>query len=342
MKRVVAFGNPLLDTTVFINDSYLLNKYNLQDDGQKEIGLEEMERLSSDIKSYKEYYTAGGCSQNALRVLQWLLQKQCEATIFGSVGHDQEANILKKLIEDDGVTTRYILQENLPTGKTIALVKELNRSLVAYLGAAENLPLESLLAETEFHDYLKNADFIYMEGFFLTNRVNAAQYILNLCNQINKIFIFNISGEYLLNILPDTVKYFVENSDVVFGNKREYEALRNQMGMRSLEELADYIIKNGKNRMKEYGKIVIITDGANMGKCFYGGDRIHNFVVPLLNTEDIKDTTGAGDAFTGGFIAGLCSEKSIEECAKIGCYAAHEIIKQTGCSIPRFIPNILE
>lgn len=49
MKKVVAFGNPLLDTTIFIYDTILLDKYNLKLDGQKEITENEMKRLSQDI-----------------------------------------------------------------------------------------------------------------------------------------------------------------------------------------------------------------------------------------------------------------------------------------------------
>ena len=50
MKRVIAFGNPLLDTIVLLQDKSLLEKYNLDVDGQKEISLSEMEALKEDIK----------------------------------------------------------------------------------------------------------------------------------------------------------------------------------------------------------------------------------------------------------------------------------------------------
>ncbi|KAJ8949240.1 hypothetical protein NQ318_022753 [Aromia moschata] len=75
MKTVVAFGNPLLDTTLLVKDDFLLNKYNLKEDDQKEITKNEMQNICNDIISYEKNQSAGGCAQNSLRVLQWLLKK---------------------------------------------------------------------------------------------------------------------------------------------------------------------------------------------------------------------------------------------------------------------------
>ncbi|KAJ8935430.1 hypothetical protein NQ314_012850 [Rhamnusium bicolor] len=342
MKTVIAFGNPLLDTTIFVRGNSLLDKYNLKEDGQMEVTENEMKSISEEISGYKQNNSAGGCSQNSLRVLQWLLKKQCNAIIFGSVGKDNEAVLLKQLVEGDGVHTRYIQQDDLPTGKTIAIVKGTYRSLVAYIGAAEKLPLNDLLAVQDFHALVQESNFVYVEGFFLTNRIETARYILDFCNMHNKIIIFNISGEYVCNSYPEAVKYFVKNSDIVFGNRREFEALTKIMNLENIEELTNGLIENGKNKIEEYGNIIIITDGCKPGTCIYKGGRTEHFDVPAIEEKDITDTTGAGDAFTGGFIAGLCKNKSIKECAKIGCYSAFHIIKQTGCTLPNFQPDILD
>ncbi len=49
-----------------------------------------------------------------------------------------------------------------------------------------------------------------------------------------------------------------------------------------------------------------------------GDDRIH---VGAYDIEVI-DTTGCGDAFTAGFIAGLADGRSLEECAHLGTASA--------------------
>jgi sugar/nucleoside kinase (ribokinase family) len=49
-----------------------------------------------------------------------------------------------------------------------------------------------------------------------------------------------------------------------------------------------------------------------------GEERIH---VPCYEI-DVVDTTGCGDAFTAGFIAGLANDRSLEECAHLGTASA--------------------
>ena len=46
--------------------------------------------------------------------------------------------------------------------------------------------------------------------------------------------------------------------------------------------------------------------------------------------KNILDTTGAGDAYAGGFIRGLALQKHPSICGKIGSVAASEIISHFG------------
>ena len=58
----------------------------------------------------------------------------------------------------------------------------------------------------------------------------------------------------------------------------------------------------------------------------HGGGRIEVAAVPA----QVVDTTGAGDAYAGGFLAGMASGKPLPECGKMGSKAAAEIISQYG------------
>ncbi|KAJ8949241.1 hypothetical protein NQ318_022754 [Aromia moschata] len=103
----------------------------------------------------------------------------------------------------------------------------------------------------------------------------------------------------------------------------------------NVAELTRYWMKSGKNGLEPYGKIIVITDGPRTGTCIYKGNAV-NFDVSPIEEQDVIDTTGAGDAFVGGFIAGLCIDKSLKDCAQIGCDAAYHIIKQRGCTLPNY------
>jgi sugar/nucleoside kinase (ribokinase family) len=51
--------------------------------------------------------------------------------------------------------------------------------------------------------------------------------------------------------------------------------------------------------------------------------------------DNIVDTTGAGDAWTAGFLFGYTQKKSLEECAKLGTFCATRVIQQVGGRIER-------
>jgi len=44
----------------------------------------------------------------------------------------------------------------------------------------------------------------------------------------------------------------------------------------------------------------------------------------------VLDTTGAGDAYAAGFLAGLTAGKSLAACGRIGSIAAAEVISHYG------------
>jgi sugar/nucleoside kinase (ribokinase family) len=49
--------------------------------------------------------------------------------------------------------------------------------------------------------------------------------------------------------------------------------------------------------------------------------------------DTIVDTTGAGDAYTAGFLYGLTDGQSLQDCARLGTFCATEIIQQIGARI---------
>lgn len=51
----------------------------------------------------------------------------------------------------------------------------------------------------------------------------------------------------------------------------------------------------------------------------------------VKTVEDVKDTTAAGDAFAGGFLAEFIFDKSLDVCVERGIWAAARVIKNIGC-----------
>src|SRR5690606_38907272 len=57
------------------------------------------------------------------------------------------------------------------------------------------------------------------------------------------------------------------------------------------------------------------------------GNRID---VPAEPVDEIVDTTGAGDLFAAGFLAGHAKGRPLEDCLRMGAIAAAEIISHYG------------
>ncbi|XP_060526592.1 adenosine kinase-like [Cylas formicarius] len=331
---ILGFGNPLLDISVFLNDDYLLKKYSLKKDDQKEICKSDMISLYKDIQGLKQHLSSGGCCSNTFRVLQWVLKKKANLFLYGTVGKDEEANILRDSLKLDGVNSRFNEHETMPTGKIIALISGPYRSLVAYIGAAEFFPKNILCSDKDFINLFKSSELIFMEAFFLTNRADVAKYVADLCSINKKILAFNLCGEYIFNIVPKEILYLVRHSDIIFGNQHEFEALMKLLNYASISNMISELLKVTEDKF-QYKRIFIITNGPNPVTCYYSNGECFKMMPSHLSDKNIVDTTGAGDAFIGGFLAGMLLSKEIKECVKIGIYASENIIKEIGCTLPK-------
>ena len=79
------------------------------------------------------------------------------------------------------------------------------------------------------------------------------------------------------------------------------------------------------------GRIVILTQGST--ETVIASTNSPTFTVPVVSIEDHKiiDTNGAGDAFTGGFLAALAAGKTLTVSCEVGHWAAGIIIGHSGC-----------
>ncbi|XP_069317211.1 adenosine kinase isoform X4 [Eulemur rufifrons] len=80
-------------------------------------------------------------------------------------------------------------------------------------------------------------------------------------------------------------------------------------------------------------RIVVFTQGRD-DTIMATDTEVTAFAVLDQDQKEIIDTNGAGDAFVGGFLSQLVSEKPLTECIRAGHYAASVIIRRTGCTFP--------
>jgi len=79
--------------------------------------------------------------------------------------------------------------------------------------------------------------------------------------------------------------------------------------------------------VQELVDIVVITKGEDGSLIYSDGNEIE---VPVVPPDQIKDPTGVGDAFRGGFITGMGYDLDLELCGQMGALAAAYCLETDG------------
>lgn len=91
--------------------------------------------------------------------------------------------------------------------------------------------------------------------------------------------------------------------------------------------------------LKQQLELLVITQGKHGSHIYHKGEKTE---VPAFSAREIKDPTGAGDAFRGGFLRGLAAGWPIQLCAMVGSLCASYALEHVGTqnhyfTIPQFI-----
>ena len=117
----------------------------------------------------------------------------------------------------------------------------------------------------------------------------------------------------------------IDRSGMVFFNEEEYQSALKVSGFKSPK---DFIA--GSHR------ILIVTRGAKGSDYYCGSDQglQSGHVDAIKPKTDAVDTTGAGDCYKAGFLAGHIRGRSLSECALIGSYMGAACLSQEGGILP--------
>lgn len=326
------YGNPLLDILAEVDKDFL-NKYKLEpnnailaDDLHKSLYDELTERYSVE-------YIPGGATQNTTRIAQWLIGIPQATTFVGCISHDKYGKILEEKTKESGVRVNYQYCDSEPTGTCAVLLTGNNRSLVAYLAAANKFTKDHL-EKPDVQELINKAQCYYVAGFPLTVCPEGMLLLGKHSAANDKLFVMNLSAPFLCSFFKDRMLSLLPYVDILFGN--ESEALEfskaNDLRLTDIKEIAVRIARYPKENGKK-GRIVVITQGAEPTIIVQEG-KITEYPVIPVKQENIVDTNGAGDAFVGGFLAQLVKGQDIDTCVRCANYAANLIIQRSGCSLP--------
>jgi len=343
--KYMSFGSPLMDCIADVSKEFIdNNKIELNTTTHKK--LSEIKFLNEFLTQNKITYIPGGCQFNAMRVFNWMLDKDKTDIVgfLGSVG-DQGAygQVYQNLLLSENIIPIFETIENQTTGLCVVICHNRDRAHITDLGA-------SISISDEFVDRnlnkFRNVKLIYTELFILKTKRNICYKLAELGLRDETFYGFNLPSEYFLKNFTNDISKLCEYADIIFAN--EFEAslfcdilkINSNKKNPSIKELAYLLCKNIPKKNKNKKRIVIVTAGPNPASCCQYDHKeqkeIFSGIFPVANipSENIIDTNGAGDSFAGGFLSQLVKGKKLDECMKAGHWAAGVIIQKRGCDIP--------
>jgi ribokinase len=265
-------------------------------------------------------FLAGGAAANTA----YACAKLGLLTAFlGKLGLNDPFN--KKIMKDFNkvkVSSSLIKYSNkYSTGSAfVALNPDGDRRIYAYSGAANYLSKEDII----------EGELTQTKTIFLSSLRNLEPFIkaAKIARKNNIPVILN-PGMLIIDQRFENIKILLENVDILILSQREYSTLMNiqerELELKSVERTLKELISLGI-------KVVIITRGKFGALLCTSLDIV---LIPPIKVKQVADTTGAGDAFSAGFILGFVQNLSYEFDAlkknvRIGNFVAGKCIQKLG------------
>jgi adenosine kinase len=207
-----------------------------------------------------------------------------------------------------------------------------DRSMCTDLGAANHYDLEHLKSP-EIWKVVENASFYYIGGYHFTVCPPAIMALAKEAAAKDKVFILSLSAPFIPQFFKDPLDESAPYWDYIIGNETEALAYAESHGLetKDISEIAKHLSELPKENKKR-DRVAIITQGTLPTIVAVAGKNVTEYPVHAISKEQINDTNGAGDAFAGGFVAGLVEGKPLAECVDLGQWLAMLSIQELGPS----------
>lgn len=308
---VLAVGNAIVDVLAPVDDAFLAAE-RLDKGSMRLIDADEAERLYGALPPARE--VSGGSAANTAAGVAALGGR---AGFVGRVADDQLGAVFAHDIRAAGVVYRTTAgRAEPPTARClIAVTPDAQRTMSTYLGASQDLSEADLDEAT-----VAGAAILYLEGYLWDpERPRAAmRRAIDVAHAAGRRVAFSLSDAFLLARHGEDFRALLRDGlvDVLFANEAEALALTGAGGF-----------DGAAAALAGAAAIVVVTRGADGAVVLAGAER---HAVEAARVAHVVDTTGAGDLFAAGFLAGLARGLPLPECARWGAVCAGEVIGHYG------------
>ena len=307
--KILGIGNAIVDVICKVDESFIKDN-NLTKSTMKLVDETEFRKLLSTLKI--EETVSGGSVANSIVGLSQLDNK---VGFIGKVSDDELGNKYEEGLKKENVDFFYSKKkEEIPTGSCLILITpDSERTMITFLGTAGKISEKDIDV-----DAVKRSEILFLEGY-LWDEGEPKKAFEKAINNSNKVAM-SLSDLFCVERHKPHFLELVKNKlDIVFANEQEIMSLINA---RSFDEVVGFA--------KELNKLIIITRGKK-GALVVSKNEVTE--CSAKSNLKIKDLTGAGDLFAGGFLHGLINNKSIKESLEIGTKMSSKIIQIIGARL---------
>jgi sugar/nucleoside kinase (ribokinase family) len=310
MSDVVCVGSAIVDVLVRVDDDFI-SAAGLDKGGMRLVEADEAKRLYASLTEAVEQ--SGGGAANTAAIVAKL---GGDVTFIGRVADDALGASFTHDIRQVGVTFDPPTAPELPPTAhcTILISPDGERTMNTFLGACGLLSPADLDAEV-----IGAASVVYVEGFLWDPPLGreAVLAAIDIAKNAGKLVALALNDPYCVDRHRDEFLAVLDGRvDIVFGNESEACAVF---------EIDD--VEEATRRLGELCPLVATTRSAKGSVLVVKGERIE---VPGVPVDKVVDTTGAGDAYAGGFLYGLTHGFDPAKSAALGSACASETIQHIG------------
>ena len=307
--KVIGIGNAIVDVICKIEDAFLINN-KLVKSTMKLVDESEFKKILSNLKI--ENTVSGGSVANSIVGLSQLGNS---VGFIGKVNDDELGAKYETGLKKESVRYLYSKKKEItPTGTCLILITpDSERTMITFLGTAGKISDKDIDI-----DAIKESEILFLEGY-LWDEGEPKKAFEKAINNSNKVAM-SLSDLFCVERHKPHFLELVKNKlDITFANEQEIMSL---IDAKSLNDVIDFA--------KKINKLIVVTRGEK-GALAVNGEKI--IECAAKKNLKIKDLTGAGDLFAGGFLHGYVNGKPLKDSLEIGTEMSSKVIQIIGARL---------
>ncbi|MBF9233112.1 adenosine kinase [Microvirga alba] len=308
---VLTLGNAIVDVLAHTDEAFLVAK-NVHKGAMQLIDEARAEELYGDMG--QAIIVSGGSAANTAAGVASLGVK---AGFIGKVKNDETGRLFAHDLKSIAVHYDVAFAEDGPaTARSFILVTpDGERTMNTYLGACQNLTPDDIHEDT-----VRSSSIVYLEGYLWDPPAakEAFRKAVKIAHQAGNKVALTLSDAFCVDRYRDEFLTLMRDGslDILFANIHELQSLYGTSDPESA--LA---------ALREEKLLGVVTRSADGALVVSRGE---TRAVKAFPVDRVIDTTGAGDLFASGFLAGLTQDLDLVDCARLGGLAAAEVISHLG------------